>query len=495
MKQQKILSCFFLFSFLLFGSFFVHASEVGWQTGLTPEQIDKILGGLEEISLEQEEIERAIELSRRMMEKEALKLTEKERKWIEQETKEREERKRDAAETEKKILQEVIRLSKLEQEKEYSKKFFIGRFSVLAKEGEVADRNLFQPKVLNQFSEGAGGAADCGYHAVKNAILVVKADFNQLRGEPLGKQLVDVKVMEDHLRRWRKLVYKYRLEKKLRDYLKNKFTDVLKGIPVLPSHSPFESYQLRDLYEGALNALASFVAKEIVQKEKEFSFDSDAARFLKELIKKRQMRQVEVDKYYKASEQRKTRGRLNSYVFDKEIMKQFIDFDKLKDFKVSFSMLRGLVWKLTLGEFETDWLHAFEIKSIWKVLNMSNSKFFVYGDVDLMGRSSVDGNMSDLRKAAQKIAAGQDLDVVFVLGTMKHFKKALKKKKVDGKEKKRSLKEELGGTMGHWFTLVRSHDGFYVVMDSADNINRLNDKSVKKTISFFENLVKRFKKR
>jgi len=517
-KLQKIVS-FFLFVFLFLVSFFVQASD-DWMKGLTSQQIQMILGGDEMVSPEEaafgeKKFDPDIEVfvGEQMKESEIPEGIEpevweqiKDRPDIwegEGPFKEKPKKPWGPAEGEDEIdwLTRVLKKQKEEQERERKrkkypkKKFSVGKEKIFAKEAKMNGVKIYQPNVFNQF-EDPKGAADCGYHLLKNARLIVKADVEKLGGRPLEEQLLKKKPKPS----WKNFVKKYRLEKKLARYLKNLFEAARvpsASVPDLPKYSPFKKKELSDLYKSILDKLATEVAREVVQNRKSFLFIGSGLDWLQNLIEDRQMMPVEIRKYYKSTikEEDKTLGRLRNYAFDENVMRRFIDFNKLNKLAINPEKLdlffvqnkqfsgeeqmkaAGLTEPASGGE----WADGGDIPRLWKShkdFEFPGVEFFAYDEVDTFG-TGFDSNKLALEKAAERIAKGEKLRVVFGIGTM---------------TRRTDPRGPIGGKKGHWFALVRLSNGFYVVMDSALNINRLDHTNVKKIVTEFEKLIKKAKR-
>ena len=172
----------------------------------------------------------------------------------------------------------------------------------------------------------------------------------------------------------------------------------------------------------------------------------------------------------------------------------FIDFTPLLELKISLNNLNEFFEKneqhsgskemskigLTPPPSDGSWLDAGDIHVLWEDWKFENSVLFIYDTTTFDNKnivgSSFDPNKSDLETVAEAIAKGKRLNIAFALGTMERSTTGV------------------GGTQGHWFALVRSFNGSYLVMDSASNKDRLDDENVKNVVNYFEGLLKKFKK-
>jgi len=382
------------------------------------------------------------------------------------------------------------------KKKEYPiEKIKIGKNFLKALYTKIGDTLVYQPPVLNQFRPKAGGKADCGYHLLKNAYWVCYAQKYKIIS--LESNLQELLPTTALFSEWKVWVTNLRRKKEFKELLKPIFQGAVRPESDVKDWKVSVEYT-RELFRNLMGLLAKKAAELFLHDDKVIKPKEFIVKGLQELLKfkKKKLKEdlrkynfpssdlvkyytspggIDLDvteKYDKKEGDNFIFGVLDFYISDlydhfseKKIIEKFINFDALKK-------LDSILKKAKKKKIRSDWLKEDDMKEIVRNWEFENTVLAVYDTLDLLGMT-VDGNKSDLESAAKKIAQGKKINVLFAVGTMER----------DGDT----------GTRGHWFSLVRLYDGRYVVMDSGENTIRLNYPRVKKLITYFEGLVKKFK--
>ena len=319
--------------------------------------------------------------------------------------------------------------------------------------------DIEQFKVLNQF--GAGGGASCGYHALKNGILIARY-FDGLEG---SKENLDARLNDEELvselfgenGKWRNLVRTKRnkyvlqyligeqlkgaiLKPKDYDELRNQFDD-----PQLREEMDIKIIRnivIRDAYSSKMSDIARKWSDEIV--EKNITIKPEKI-LIKTIEDEKNFSLPYLEKGYYMSKEGgllADRNEVIAYLKKPGTLKYFIDIKKLKDISFSMENLSDAYDEYNVHANEVgfarqfpggDWLNDDEIKTLYKLENefggmlyKSSAHFAVIQDINAPYETII-------KNAKKDFDENQNLTYAFVLGTM-------------------SVKYSSG--MGHWFTVV-----------------------------------------
>lgn len=391
----------------------------------------------------------------------------------------------------------------------YSRKYSDIEQAELGK--EATGNHVVQLEVLRQ-----GSDASCGYHALKNARIVID-HFEKLRVIPsqeLQENLQDPTTVEELFGKegsWRNKIRTGRAKQAMRMHIFNDLKKIKKieskplgfaalyqdtinyfihrqikqaadrGVKVCFADGIELSVTIKlsnivSKLDTALDAYAINLAHQAMQDEdvlvnkeslKEFLQRYDFANFdsrNKETYIQSVLDQCEEDIFYSFDDCVCINNAIKKFMQKSNVLERYLDFNKLKERTYSFEKTDG------------DWLYDVEIQSLITSDNR-HLPVTIIQDCTILGlNTQPDSNTQEdvlykeeFKEIAQKIQDSKDGYVhAFILGTMTQQHAS-----------------------GHWYTLVvyaKENKLSYYVMDSL-GINRVNDPNVARVIAELEKAV------
>lgn len=394
------------------------------------------------------------------------------------------------------------------------------------------NRCIKQIYVTNQFGTHGGGDASCGYQSLKNAIYLIKALQESSTTESLNNDLNNLTIIntlfgpvhKNSVGTWRAIIMQKRALIVFKNYIYQRLE--LKKLDEIQENTciQFESKKrfllnkskIREVFATLLNKYAQEAAEaltngqttqlyinpeliiEYIQNNLNPEVIQDPQEFIEEssicLDENPSIECHDLDELF---------GLLYTYLRENNTIDTYINLSSIKTFELSLDNSKEAFDlynnnNSNPSQLDGDWLQEEEIYALKNLeaadnihcmkesrnglLHGLDYKFTIIEDVnDLTGTHGDTINheifqeielksQKGINKAKTALAADEIKKYIhaFIVGTA---------------DRSRS-------THGHWFVLLLyKHDNMheYIVMDSANNANRLYDERVKKIISLLEN--------
>ncbi len=394
----------------------------------------------------------------------------------------------------------MILLGRKSKQPVAKEEIMVGKSVCKGRKGKIKGAPVLQPNVYNQFHSDGGGGASCGYQLLLRSCQIVKAISNG--DNDLQSQLEDHKVIQTYYGtgkskvKWRLHILDGRSERRIKLYLSNKFEEGLRPLKQCPNEEIIDpdddprndkenkgkkdpdrpKRHIWEIYRSAMRGLIHNIVPALLNNETpKYDLCTDESIIADLLIF------IRVDN-----------ENLNNYVRQKNKIRQYIDFKKLRQAFDCTKRSSGITLKKIMNNIKTDpydkageWLDDGEVELLVEfekeakgLLPRKNIKygFTVIPEFNLIGKKDVDTVtpfiQDELKKSLNK--KGQYFHI-FLAGTMKQ-------------------KSGRSGTQGHWFPIIlhkqKTGRREYIVTDSAGNHSRINDKRVKTLINMIEKSAK-----
>lgn len=324
------------------------------------------------------------------------------------------------------------------------------------------------------FDQSAGnahesGGASCGYHALKNGIMLAQGQFEALTDKNMVNDLFSMLTSNHSMGFWRREMVNRRLERVFFEHIKNQLSDqFIKNNSV---NHPQET-AIRTTLKSIINDLARETTKKILESSGQYVTVTPDSIVRK--INTLDTTLTPTDDAYSLN-QRQARVLLKQDS-GRTLVSQFIAMDAAgKTFSeqnaqeaLELYNQRASLHGSNRVAISGEWLDAGELECLVKLerkqgilLADQQVEFSIIDDIDLID----DPNISpcNFEEIAQKLSSNPNYKHIFILGTMAH-------------------NHQTGfGAAGHWFTLGVTPGGAFV-SDSLGNMDRLSDRRVEAVI-------------
>lgn len=315
-----------------------------------------------------------------------------------------------------------------------------------------------------QHSSNSGGAS-CGYHALKNGILLAQEQFDTLLDETVVSNLFSTLQSNLKVGFWRREIMHKRLQSILSDYIKEQM--IAQFIVHNVVQHPYQK-EVRDVLLRIIDDLVKDVVKTIMESSGKSC--TVTTHDIKHKIERLNTSKTSANDEYT---QRLSHARsLLKQDSDNLLLSQFLnikadgktfsehDADLALEFYNNKAEEKGLS-KITISG---DWLDSGELDILCQLerkqgilLSDQNIEVSIIEDIGLIDIPEV--SPCNFEEIGLKLSQNPRYKHIFIIGTMGH-------------------NHQTGtGSMGHWFTVVVTSKGAFVA-DSLANMNRLTDHRV-----------------
>ncbi|HJZ23260.1 MAG TPA: hypothetical protein VJ201_02295 [Candidatus Babeliales bacterium] len=349
--------------------------------------------------------------------------------------------------------------------------------------------NLKQPLVLPQFGPQGGGAASCGYHALKNGMILL--EFAQQKTANTGQRLVDVGLVQRLFGpegQWRHIVINERNKNVLTFIIGQRLDQLIRPQAIArnaqlastrnlyaqahidqPNRENFEFKVRFDAYKSKLRDIARNWAQEVIQRgprdftgrdltnafmqAPDFSVSIDYFPRPEGIVQGiiwtiANWRTHVIDQILHLRNPEQINGIVDVQAFDQDPLHIGTDEPFLREAYDRYNHYAQQIGAIVMGSMNGDWVNNHEIAQIIgnpvfpRVL--ANSIMIIQDVVNLD-----QADQARLGVITQRLNRGENLSQAFILGTMNIYT----------------------GGFGHWFTVVVTQQDNHREIIVADSVN------------------------